>query len=168
MAIDFASLGAFVLLAIPVGLLAFGLVRARSAARTGGITSGLAKVITDPARGQRFLVYLMIILASYLFSGAAGASEMLFPSLAYALDYLAIGAFVVGAVAIFLMLTSGIGAQELSLSERLALQEAKPEVLAVVERTRPPAPRGGSGSMYVVTDVPVPEPTRPGTESLSH
>ena len=162
MAVDAGGLLAFVLLVVSVGLLALGLVQARRAARMGGITIGLARTVIDPKRGRRFLVYLTVLLAAFLFSGAAGAVGVLFPAMAGSLRPWYTLAFASGVVAIFLMLTNGITAEELTFSEALRLQEERPQILGVVEGARPVGGPEPSASMYVVMDLPV-----PGTQRIS-
>jgi hypothetical protein len=168
MAIDTGELLAFVLIAVPVGLLGFGLFQARYAVRTGGLMAGLARVITDPVKGRRWVAYLVTILAAFLLSGAAGALEILFPGSAYSWNMVQTMAFVVGAIAILLMLSVGDVTKPLSLSEELHYQEERPELLTAVEPKNPRTSTTDAESMYVISEFPVAESAKAPTKPSSH
>ncbi len=148
------SLLEFVLLAIPMVLLAYALVQARKAARTGGMKVQLAHVIADPKAGQRWLVSLSVVLGAFLTFGTLGAVALIWPAVNDPAEYLQVVAFVIGAVSLVLMLGSAPSRSTLTLNDELTLQENHTEVLVAVQATTHASSSGSAAGMYIVPEVP--------------
>lgn len=152
--VDLDALSDFVVLALPVVLLAFGLVQARRALRTGGLVTHMAQVIADPRAGRRWLVALSVVLGSFLTVGALGATSFFWPASVELIKDVQGVAFVIGAISLAMMMSVTAKPTALTLDEELSLQEQRPDLLAVVHTTTPSPPERRTVGMYVVPEVP--------------
>lgn len=162
--VDGLSLLEFVLLAIPVVLLAFALLQARRSSRSGGLKAQLAHVIADPRAGQRWLVALSVVLGAFLAVGALGAVALIWPVSNDVAEDLQLLSFVIGSISLALMLGVTPQRTSLSLGDELSLQEENPDVLGAVQGSVPALPSEPSAGMYIVPELPIGTGIVGGTE----
>jgi hypothetical protein len=138
------------LLAAPISLVAFGLITTMAWSRNGGIAQGFAQLVVDPVRVQRFLVYVGVVIISFLGLGVLVATQIL---LDWGSDLLTLAisvCFLIGCVGLFLLMMNGLPRGDLNLEQSLNLQADNPGIMTAVESAQGSGRPFRPGTMYVV------------------
>lgn len=132
--------------------------------RTKGLKVGLAQLLTDPPKRRLFLTSLLVVLICLIVGGYLRATILVFDEAPTLLNLIIGLLWVVGALALLLLIMIALGAKSLSLHDEMRLEEDHPAVLESVYRGAA-APGPAKSSMYVVPprDTPAP-PVKKGSD----
>ncbi|HEV8050068.1 MAG TPA: hypothetical protein VGP88_05700 [Thermoplasmata archaeon] len=138
------------LIASAIAMVTVGIANAALWARKGGLVRGLAHVVADPARAQRFLVYLSMVIGSFVVFTVIEGVQIATTFDNDLLSAASAGVLLAGALALVVLTIDGLPSAELSLSEELLLEEEEPGVLQAVDSLQPEIVTPARSSMYVV------------------
>ncbi|HXQ49388.1 MAG TPA: hypothetical protein VN842_06415 [Thermoplasmata archaeon] len=150
---DWSDLLAVLLLGVPLILLVLGLAMTSVWVSRGGLAQNLARVLLDPGKARRFVFLFGTVAASLLGVGALFALEIIDQSSSDSFMIAIAGSFLIGCLALFLLMVNGLPIGELSLEDELRLRTSYPDAMDAMDSGHSSGTSSKPESMYVMPPV---------------